>query len=102
MYEAAPADTDPAETTEWREALQSLAHAAGTPRAAYVLDLLLAQAAALGVRAAGQTRSAYLNTIPLRDEPPFPGDLAIEERIASINRRSEEHPSELQPLMRIP
>ncbi|WP_028354300.1 alpha-ketoglutarate dehydrogenase [Bordetella petrii] len=83
---ALPDDTDPAETAEWREALESLVQQAGTPRAGYVLEQVLAHAAALGVRAAGQTRSAYLNTIPLRDEPPFPGDLAIEERIASINR----------------
>src|SRR5690606_31306893 len=83
---ALPDDTDPAETAEWREALESLVQQAGTPRAGYVLEQLLAQAAALGVRAAGQTRSAYLNTIALRNEPPFPGDLAIEERIASINR----------------
>ncbi|GAB3320930.1 alpha-ketoglutarate dehydrogenase [Bordetella tumulicola] len=79
-------DLDPEETTEWREALLSLVQTAGIARAAYVLDALLGQAATLGVRAGGQTRSAYLNTIALRHEPPFPGDLAIEERIASINR----------------
>lgn len=79
-------DLDPEETTEWRDALLSLVQTAGIARAAYVLDALLGQAATLGVRAGGQTRSAYLNTIALRHEPPFPGDLAIEERIASINR----------------
>ncbi|MVW77801.1 alpha-ketoglutarate dehydrogenase [Bordetella sp. 02P26C-1] len=81
-----PYDIDPLETGEWREALCALVQAAGIERAAFVLDALLAQAASLGVRAAGQTRSAYLNTISARQEPPFPGDLAMEERIASINR----------------
>ena len=79
-------DLDPIETSEWRDALLSLVQTAGVERAAFVLEALLAQAAQLGVRAGGQTRSAYLNTIALRNEPPFPGDLAMEERIASINR----------------
>ena len=86
MLDAMPEDIDPTETAEWKEAFQALVGAQGAPRAAYVLDELLAQAAASGVRAAGQTRSAYLNTIPAHEQPPFPGDLALEERIASINR----------------
>src|SRR5690606_29932209 len=86
MLDAMPEDIDPTETAEWKEAFQALVGAQGAPRAAYVLDALLAQAAASGVRAAGQTRSAYLNTIPAHEQPPFPGDLALEERIASINR----------------
>lgn len=79
-------DSDPQETHEWRESLLSLVYSAGIERAAFVLDALLTQAATLGVRAGGQTRSAYLNTITAQQEPPFPGDLATEERIASINR----------------
>jgi len=83
---AAPQDTDPAETAEWRDALQALAQHGGPERAAYVLDSLLGHAAALGLRAGGQVRTPYLNTIPADQEPPFPGNLAVEERIASINR----------------
>jgi pyruvate dehydrogenase E1 component len=79
-------DIDPEETNEWRESLLSLVYTAGIERAAFVLDALLTQAATLGVRAGSQTRSAYLNTITVQQEPPFPGDLATEERIASINR----------------
>ncbi|OZI65553.1 alpha-ketoglutarate dehydrogenase [Bordetella genomosp. 1] len=79
-------DSDPQETAEWRDALSALTHADGAPRAAYVLARLLEHAAGLGLRAGGQTRSAYLNTIGADAEPPFPGDLALEERIASINR----------------
>ena len=79
-------DADPAETAEWREALQSLLQADGAGRAGYVLDSLLGHAATLGLRANSQTRTAYLNTIPADQEPPFPGNLAVEERIARINR----------------
>ena len=86
LRQAATEDADPAETAEWREALQALAQSAGPGRAGYVLENLLAHAASLGLRANGQTRSAYLNTIPADQEPPFPGNLAVEERIARINR----------------
>lgn len=79
-------DADPAETAEWRDALQSLIQAEGPERAGYVLDSLLGHAASLGLRANSQTRTAYLNTIPADQEPPFPGNLAVEERIARINR----------------
>ncbi|MGE8678907.1 MAG: alpha-ketoglutarate dehydrogenase [Achromobacter marplatensis] len=79
-------DADPSETAEWRDALQSLVEAGGTSRAGYVLDSLLGHAASLGLRANSQTRTAYLNTIPADQEPPFPGNLAVEERIARINR----------------
>ena len=86
LRQAATEDADPAETAEWREALQALAQSAGPGRAGYVLENLLAHAASLGLRASSQTRSAYLNTIPADQEPPFPGNLAVEERIARINR----------------
>ncbi|KGD97061.1 pyruvate dehydrogenase [Achromobacter sp. RTa] len=79
-------DIDPAETAEWRDSLQSLVQAEGAGRAGYVLDNLLGHAASLGLRARSQTRTAYLNTIPADQEPPFPGNLAVEERIARINR----------------
>ncbi|MGB3817252.1 alpha-ketoglutarate dehydrogenase [Achromobacter pulmonis] len=79
-------DTDPAETAEWRDGLQSLVEASGAQRAGYVLDNLLGHAATLGLRANSQTHTAYLNTIPADQEPPFPGNLAVEERIARINR----------------
>jgi pyruvate dehydrogenase E1 component len=82
----APQDADPQETAEWRDALASLLAAEGPDRAAFVLEQVLAYAARLGVRGHGPVASAYLNTIPPEQEPPFPGDMQIEERIASINR----------------
>jgi pyruvate dehydrogenase E1 component len=80
------ADSDPEETAEWRDALASLVAAEGPGRAAFVLEQLLAHAVRLGVRGHGPVASAYLNTIPAEQQPAFPGDLQIEERIASINR----------------
>jgi pyruvate dehydrogenase E1 component len=81
-----PLDADPAETREWLDALDSLYRAAGADRAAYLLTELNARAARLGVVADELPYSPYRNTIPLDKQPPFPGDLALEERIAAIVR----------------
>ena len=85
---AAPAhaDEDPAETAEWRDALDSLVRQSGPERAAYVLGRLAERAADLGLPGGRQTRTPYLNTIPVSQEPPYPGDLDLERRLASINR----------------
>lgn len=79
-------DSDSHETAEWRDALSSLLQADGAERATYVLERLLEHAGALGLPAARGRNTPYLNTVARADEPPFPGDLALEERIASINR----------------
>ncbi|WP_171962490.1 alpha-ketoglutarate dehydrogenase [Bordetella trematum] len=79
-------DSDSYETAEWRDALSSLLQADGAERATYVLERLLEHAGALGLPAARGRNTPYLNTVARADEPPFPGDLALEERIASINR----------------
>jgi pyruvate dehydrogenase E1 component len=38
----------------------------------------------LGLLAAGTPYSAYRNTIPLERQGPYPGHLALEERLTSI------------------
>jgi len=80
------ADPDPAETAEWREALQSLLREAGPARVRQVMDMLgaMARDPAVGWQPAAGT--PYVNTIPADRQPPFPGDLALEERLASIMR----------------
>src|SRR5690606_36321106 len=59
---------------------------AGPQRAAYVLGRLSEQAAALGLPGPGRVRTPYVYTIAVADEPPYPGDLDLERRLASINR----------------
>ncbi|QAZ41501.1 pyruvate dehydrogenase (acetyl-transferring), homodimeric type [Methylibium sp. Pch-M] len=78
---------DPAETAEWRDALAAVLAAAGPERARFLLDQLAAQAREPAI--AWQPRgggSPYVNTIPVERQPVFPGDLAIEERLASLMR----------------
>ncbi|GAA0526573.1 MULTISPECIES: alpha-ketoglutarate dehydrogenase [Pigmentiphaga] len=80
------ADPDPMETAEWRDALLSLLETNGPERVRQILDML-AQAAgdsAVGWRPPRHT--PYVNTIPVEAQPPFPGDLATEERLAALMR----------------
>jgi pyruvate dehydrogenase E1 component len=79
-------DPDPAETREWLDALESVVRARGSERARYVLNRLEEQGQQLGLIPQPQPFSAYRNTIPLERQPPYPGDLAMEERITAIVR----------------
>src|SRR5437016_8454139 len=80
------ADTDPIETQEWLEALESVVRIAGHERAQALLRLLEEQAQQRGIVANVPPYSAYRNTIPLEQQVEYPGDLALEERITSIVR----------------
>ncbi len=79
-------DPDPVETSEWLEAVEALTAEAGRDRAYYVLSQVQERARRLGVTTAGAPFSAYRNTIPLAQQPAYPGDLEMEERITSIIR----------------
>ncbi|MEY4710604.1 MAG: alpha-ketoglutarate dehydrogenase [Pseudomonadota bacterium] len=79
-------DADPAETAEWRDALQSLMTSQGPARARFILDELAALARDPHVGWSPELVTPYVNTIPVDRQPVFPGDLAIEERLASLMR----------------
>ncbi len=79
-------DADPAETREWREALLALVANEGPARARFILDQLAALAAGLQIGWSPELVTPYVNTITVDQQPPFPGDLAIEEKLASIMR----------------
>ncbi len=79
-------DLDPGETAEWCEALDALAAAHGPARARFLLDALLAHARRRGIHWQPSLITPYVNTIPLEDQPPFPGDLAMEQRLAALMR----------------
>jgi pyruvate dehydrogenase E1 component len=79
-------DADPAETREWRDALLALVATEGPARARFVLDQLAALASSLHIDWSPELVTPYVNTITVDQQPPFPGDLAIEEKLASIMR----------------
>ena len=79
-------DADREETTEWLDALEAVARVAGVDRVTFLLQRLAEHASHLGVSPATHPYSLYQNTIALEDQPAYPGDLAMEERITSIIR----------------
>ncbi|WP_026435779.1 alpha-ketoglutarate dehydrogenase [Acidovorax sp. JHL-9] len=80
------ADTNPAETQEWRDALLSLAATEGSARVRQILDELARLARAQRMGWQPELNTPYINTIGVEQQPVFPGDLAIEERLASLMR----------------
>jgi pyruvate dehydrogenase E1 component len=79
-------DLNPQETSEWLEALDQVLDEAGPDRAAYLLDTLLQRASNSGVSVPSKINTPYMNTIPVHEESPYPGDRALERRIKSIIR----------------
>ncbi|WP_407732904.1 alpha-ketoglutarate dehydrogenase [Pseudomonas citronellolis] len=79
-------DIDREETQEWLESLEAVVREAGSERGQFLLKRLEQHARALGITSHVHPYSAYRNTIPLERQGPYPGDLAVEERITSIIR----------------
>jgi pyruvate dehydrogenase E1 component len=80
------ADLNPQETSEWLEALEQVVEEGGPDRASYLLQQLSERAVRLGVSAPANVTTPYMNTIPIQEEVPYPGDRAIERRIKSLIR----------------
>jgi pyruvate dehydrogenase E1 component len=79
-------DPDPAETAEWRESFLALAQVHGPQRARQMLDELARLARQQRIGWQPELSTPYVNTIAAEDQPPFPGDLAVEEKLASLMR----------------
>ena len=79
-------DPDPIETAEWRDAFTALLHAQGPQRARQILDGLARLAREQRIGWAPELATPYVNTIAVDAQPAFPGDLAVEERLASLMR----------------
>jgi pyruvate dehydrogenase E1 component len=79
-------DTDPAETAEWNEAFMDLLASGDSARAKFILDSLLRLANKNQINWVPDLVTPYINSIPVDEQPPFPGDLAIEEKLASLMR----------------
>ncbi|MFZ3125470.1 MAG: alpha-ketoglutarate dehydrogenase [Acidovorax sp.] len=79
-------DPDPQESTEWRDAFSALIAAQGPERARFMLDELARQARTQRVGWQPDLCTPYVNTIGVDQQPVFPGDLAVEERLGSLMR----------------
>jgi pyruvate dehydrogenase E1 component len=83
---AVPADANSLETSEWLEALDEVIADAGPERASYLLSRLMDEAATRGVTAPLKRNTRYVNTIPVSEEVPYPGDRDMEERVKNFLR----------------
>ena len=81
-----PEDLDPQETQEWLDAVEDVIDRDGANRAHYLLDKAVASAREQGATLPFGVNTRYSNTIPLDQQPEFPGDLEMEWRIRTINR----------------
>lgn len=80
-------DVDPIETRDWLQAIESVIREEGIERAQFLIDQVLDGARKGGVSiAAGASGRNYVNSIPVEDEPEYPGNLELERRIRSAIR----------------
>ena len=87
QQDAAPKpDADPIETDEWRESVRSVVARSGGDRARFLLDQAEEAAFLAGAPGHASCNTPYVNTVLLQNQPAYPGDLAIEERITSMVR----------------
>lgn len=71
------------ETQEWLDALANVIEHEGVERATFLLDALHTQVGGANPRA---LETACLNTIPLNQQPTYPGDHAYEIHVTNIHR----------------
>jgi pyruvate dehydrogenase E1 component len=81
-----PDDVDPLETQEWLESIDSVLKAHGAERAHFLLDRLIDHTRRSGAYLPYKPNTAYLNTIAVSQEKPYPGDRALERRIEAYIR----------------
>jgi pyruvate dehydrogenase E1 component len=73
-------DSDPTETSEWRESLDSVVAQSGHQRGREIMLGLLKRSKELHLGVPMVPTTDYLNTIAPENEPEFPGDEDIERR----------------------
>src|SRR5438132_8850039 len=81
-----PVEPDPQEVAEWIEAFDQIMDEEGPRRGTQLLEALSKRAREAGVDVPVQLNTPYLNTIPVEEEEPYPGDRLLERRIKSLIR----------------
>src|SRR5437899_4462468 len=74
------------EVDEWLEAFDQVVEQEGPSGAARLLEVLNKRARLSGVDVPVQLNTPYVNTIPVTEEYPYPGDRGLERRIKSLIR----------------
>ncbi|RQR24093.1 MULTISPECIES: alpha-ketoglutarate dehydrogenase [unclassified Burkholderia] len=84
--DTANVDADPVETAEWLEALDAVVASVGQDRAQFLLDRVAEHARKSGLAAQRSNVTPYENTIALDQQPRYPGNLELEERLSAVLR----------------
>ena len=79
-------DTDPTETREWLESIDSVLQQHGPDRAHFLLNQMIDFARRSGAYLPYSPNTAYLNTIAVGRQPEYPGDRSVEKRIEAYIR----------------
>lgn len=79
-------DADPQETREWQESLSSVIEKEGAERAHFLIGELIKQARETGIDLPYSATTEYINTIPVDQQPKYPGNPTIEIRIRNYLR----------------
>jgi len=79
-------DTDPTETREWLESIDSVLNVHGPERAHFLLNRMIDFARRSGAYLPYSPNTAYLNSISPGQQPEYPGDRSIERRIEAYIR----------------
>ena len=74
------------ERRDWLDSLDALIAHWGADKAAALLDDLESHAEKRSLKRAALPYTAYRNSVPLEEQPPYPGDLRVEERIIAMLR----------------
>ncbi|MDP9271233.1 MAG: pyruvate dehydrogenase (acetyl-transferring), homodimeric type [Chloroflexota bacterium] len=79
-------DIDTTETQEWMDSLDAVVQQAGPERARFLVFKLLKRARQLQVGLPPLVQTRYINTISPEQEPYFPGDEVMEQRVRRMIR----------------
>src|ERR1700733_5233777 len=79
-------DLDPTETQEWLESIDSVLRTHGADRAHFLLERLIDHTRRSGAYLPFKPNTAYVNTISVAQQQPYPGDRELERRIEAYLR----------------
>jgi pyruvate dehydrogenase E1 component len=85
-HRVSTADGDALETREWLEALDGVIEHGGRERAHRLIEQITHHAMNAGVAIEPSLETPYVNTIPVDEEDPLPGDREVERRLVALVR----------------
>ena len=79
-------DNDPVETREWLDSVEAVVESDGRERMGFLLDQAIDHAQEYGVKVSAGLSTPYVNTIPVDEEPPLPGNPELERLATALVR----------------